>query len=466
MRSRHSQKGIIIVIVLFIVIILSLTVSITGRNGRMDTKLRTISSDVLACRWALKAGLATSFAILNEDETDSDGLQDLWSLNPQDLNNVQLDDCILDIKIVDEASKLNINTITAQQLMVLDNMTEEIAEAIIDWRDENSEPSEQGAEIEYYQSLKFKYQTRNAPFKTIRELLLVKGVTKGLFYGEDTNYNGLLDLNEKDGTESMPNDNGDAVLNKGWIDYLTCYSAPVDTDAEGNQKIDINNAQEAQLKDSLGLKDAHAKWVVANRPFTSIAELMGKQSNNNNNSPNSNNNNSSNSNNSNNARSSNNNQRRNRNRNQNQNQQQNNNSNEQTEPLDKTTFQKVADKVTVGNAAAPQVNINTASAIVLAGIIGGTEDDFQLANSIITYRDTLGAAVTSIGDLLDVSGIDTDKFNNIADRITVRSNVYSVYCQARVEQAGIVRTSMYSDAVVERTGDGCEILYSYFSNSN
>lgn len=455
MRSRHSQKGIIIVVVLFIVIILSLTVSITGRNGRMDTKLRTISSDVLECRWALKAGMATAFAVLNEDEPDSDGLQDLWSFNPEDLNNVQLADCLLDIKVIDEASKLNVNSVTAEQLMILDNMTQEIAEAIVDWRDENNEPSEQGTEIEYYQSLKFKYQPRNAAFKTIRELLLVKGVTKDLFYGEDTNCNGLLDLNEKDGAASLPNDNGDDVLNKGWVDYLTCYWSPVNTDAEGNQKIDINSAEQDELKDSLSLNDSQAGWVVANRPFANIGELMGKQSNNNN---------SGNGNSQNNNRSRNNN--RNQNQNQSRNQQQNNNNNDQSEPLDKGTFQKVADKVTVGDAGIPQVNINTASAMVLAGIIGGTEDDYQLANSIVTYRDTLGAAVTSIGDLLDISGMDIDEFKKIAGFITVRSNVYSVCCYARIEQAGIVRTSMYSDAVVERAEDDCKILYSYFGNTN
>ncbi|MBA7687564.1 hypothetical protein ES703_96028 [subsurface metagenome] len=60
--------------------------------------------------------------------------------------------------------------------------------------------------------------------RTIRELLLVRGVTGRLLYGEDTNQNGQLDSNERDGDRSPPDDNEDGRLDKGLIEYLTCYS--------------------------------------------------------------------------------------------------------------------------------------------------------------------------------------------------------------------------------------------------
>jgi len=50
--------------------------------------------------------------------------------------------------LVDEASKLNLNTATADMLATLPGMTVEFAAAIIDWRDTDSTPSENGAEDE------------------------------------------------------------------------------------------------------------------------------------------------------------------------------------------------------------------------------------------------------------------------------------------------------------------------------
>ena len=59
------------------------------------------------------------------------------------------------------------------------------------------------------------YQIANAPLTTLDELLLVKGFTARIVYGEDANLNGLLDPNEDDGDASFPPDNGDGVLDRG-----------------------------------------------------------------------------------------------------------------------------------------------------------------------------------------------------------------------------------------------------------
>ena len=131
--------------------------------------------------------------------------------------------------------------------MGLPYMFEEIADAIIDWRDEDDTPSEGGAEAGYYENLQYGYMARNGPFRTIRELLLVKDVTPELLYGEDTNFNDMLDYNEQDGDESPPHDDGDSELDKGWIAYLTCYSYDNNKDADGNQKVNINQASVEEI---------------------------------------------------------------------------------------------------------------------------------------------------------------------------------------------------------------------------
>src|SRR4051794_35833994 len=52
--------------------------------------------------------------------------------------------------LVDEASKLNINTATVAMLRELPGMTDEVAAAIVDWRDEDDEVTTNGAESETY----------------------------------------------------------------------------------------------------------------------------------------------------------------------------------------------------------------------------------------------------------------------------------------------------------------------------
>ena len=80
-------------------------------------------------------------------------------------------------------------------------MTDEIAAAIIDWIDQDDN-TESGAETDYYATLDPPYAAKNGPFDTIEELLLVKGVTPEILYGEDANRNGVLDPNENDAADS------------------------------------------------------------------------------------------------------------------------------------------------------------------------------------------------------------------------------------------------------------------------
>lgn len=60
---------------------------------------------------------------------------------------------------------------------------EKIIDAIIDWIDENDTERDNGAESGYYLSLSPSYKARNGPVAYLEELLLIRGMTKELFYG-------------------------------------------------------------------------------------------------------------------------------------------------------------------------------------------------------------------------------------------------------------------------------------------
>ncbi|MBN2327087.1 MAG: general secretion pathway protein GspK [Candidatus Omnitrophica bacterium] len=141
---------------------------------------------------------------------------------------------------IDESSKLNLNTATQEMLESLPNMTEELAAAIIDWRDEDSDETENGAESSAYQRQTVKYECKNAPFESIDELNLLKGASWNILYGEDANRNGLLDPNENDGDRSLPSDDQDGELDRGIIEFVTVFSREPNLNSESSERININ----------------------------------------------------------------------------------------------------------------------------------------------------------------------------------------------------------------------------------
>ncbi len=142
--------------------------------------------------------------------------------------------------LVDEASKLNLNTATVEMLQLLPGMTPEFAAAIVDWRDADSEPGPGGAEDETYLRLSPAYRCKNAPFESVEELRLVYGADLSYLFGEDANLNGVLDPNENDGDAGPPYDNRDGYLDAGLLEYVTVYSAEPNTRSDGTARLNVN----------------------------------------------------------------------------------------------------------------------------------------------------------------------------------------------------------------------------------
>src|SRR5437867_3784573 len=110
--------------------------------------------------------------------------------------------------LTDEASKLNLNHATEAMLAKLPRVTPYLAQGLLDFIDRDNTPRAEGAEQEYYDSLAHPYTVLNGPLSTLEELLLVRGFTPAVLYGEDANLNFQLDGNEDDGDEQFPPDNG------------------------------------------------------------------------------------------------------------------------------------------------------------------------------------------------------------------------------------------------------------------
>lgn len=157
----------------------------------------------------------------------------------------------------DESTKLNLNMVLAvdkklsgagrRMLMALPGMTEDVADAILDWIDLDDEPRDYGAEIESYAALSPAYATKNGPLDTLEELLLVRGVTPSFLFGLDTNRNHLVDKTESTGAMIVDAGNSEGTMDCGWAAYLTIHSQEANRQADGQARIDL--AKEASTEE-------------------------------------------------------------------------------------------------------------------------------------------------------------------------------------------------------------------------
>jgi type II secretory pathway component PulK len=171
--------------------------------------------------------------------------------------------------MIDEASKINLNAmmqldssgkVLHDMLMNLPNMTEDIANCILDWMDADSDPRTNGAEEQYYAGLSPPYHCKNGPLDSLEELLLVKGVTPQLLFGNDFNRNGSLDPDENDGS---------GAVDRGWSAYLTISSRELNLDSQGNPRIYVNDSDLNNLAEKLTttLGPDLANYIIAYRMY-------------------------------------------------------------------------------------------------------------------------------------------------------------------------------------------------------
>jgi len=156
--------------------------------------------------------------------------------------------------LVDEGSKLNLNTANTNTLSYLPNMTMDFANAIVDWRGTNGIVSLDYAALGYL--------PKYAPFETVDELRLVYGATIDLLAGDDLNRNGVLDAAEK-------NSSGTGEMNYGLFEYATVYTREPNFHSDGSSLTNVNTASRQTIlallqADGVGDADAMATAIYRN----------------------------------------------------------------------------------------------------------------------------------------------------------------------------------------------------------
>lgn len=289
-----SRRGVILPVVLLVLVLLGLLVAMFSFRVNADLAASRAMELRVQTRLAAEAGIDRVKLLLLESRFDQErwyhnidelhriivwrfeGDETKWGTNDEFEDDTTMgyrfsivaddmtdDEYLVRFGITDEASKLNLNTATEAQLRRLihsvveeseEVVPDQIVDAILDWRDNDRRPRGEMRDTEgvYYKRLPKPYSVKNGPFDTVEELLLVKGVTHEILYGEDSDRNGLLTPNEEDGDESYPPDNEDQILNLGLYPYLTVLSEETNVSNDNRRRIYLMG-EENTVRAELGI---------------------------------------------------------------------------------------------------------------------------------------------------------------------------------------------------------------------
>ena len=409
---RASERGSILVGLLWCLAILSVIVIGVLHTARMDLLVQKNYGDKIQAHYLALAGIEKSRALLYRDAHDrsrnhKNHTGDLYN-DEQDFRNIALGRGTFSLVrrsradegggiiygISDEESRLNLNTASADQLAKLESMTPDVAAAVVNWR--GGDGTTTAAEVQYYTGLTPPYQPRLGTFQTVRELLMVRGVSSDLLLGRDMHQNGLLTMGEKDFAFPGSVDSEDL----GWAGILTVDSSVQNLNAAGDNRVNIQTADESSLTAIHGITPAIARAIVSYRGqhrFQSIADLLDVTP-------------------------------------QNQNQRVGGSDQSGNHVVNDNLFMDIADEVAVdNNSQTGAININTASLDVLVCL---PDISRELAQAIISQRQSAGF-FANIGELLKVPGMTRDIFKGIAPMVTARSETFRLLAEGKINSTGV-----------------------------
>ena len=271
--SNRAHRGSVVVVVVWAVAIAAVLVAATQI---VTFRQAVVGRETLArvqARWAARAGVEQMIAIMEfhlENADPDDPMAPVRDMEEHALGGTATG--TWDIRHfldgmewagpLDEGAKLNINTATRTQLTNLPNMTPDVVDAIIDWRDADDNVGQLGAERDYYTGRSMGYAPRNGNFHSVAELELVAGAWPKYVRGEDWNLNGRLDPNEDDGPKSFPEDKPDGKLDAGWAGYLTAVSKQSKMSLSGEDKLPLKGTDPESLMKRLSVTEDQAKALA------------------------------------------------------------------------------------------------------------------------------------------------------------------------------------------------------------
>jgi competence ComEA-like helix-hairpin-helix protein len=410
-RLCLSREGSVLVAVLWCLALLSVLVVGVLYAASLDLRVVKNQGDLIQAHYLALAGVEKAKALLYHDadarrRAGNNHTGELYDA-PHHFRDVPLgrgqfrvfhrggpdQDHGIVYGISDEERRLHLNHVPAEVLQKLEGIEPEAVTSIIGYRE------------------------KVQPFRTIRELLMVRGVSRELFLGDAAYHDWRL----------WGPDDREGTVDPGWAGLLTVHSSCRNVNASGEARVDLQEAGENELAAVPGISSELARAIVNSRGrnrLENLADLLDVRA---------------------------------------------------TDPEESTAqpgpqpsrspdgrpvqaspqpappgsgsagervinqdlLMAIADHVTTDSEPDQPglVNINTAEATVLAMLPGL---DPQLARAIVSFRQSSGFFENSAG-LLKVQGMNEQRFKQVAPHVTARSETFRIVSEGTVTSTGARR---------------------------
>ncbi len=184
--------------------------------------------------------LARAALLADQQENDFDSLLDCWAAFDPEKIRTLAGGVELDLTVTDLSGRLQINALgdpgkqkyreiwkrfllSGRFAIADEEEAEALLDALGDWVDKDDDERKQGAEEPYYRSMQPPYTCRNSQMMSPDELLLVKGMTPKIVYG-DQGHEGILNY------VTVAGDDGKINLNTAPLPVLQALSPEITLD--------------------------------------------------------------------------------------------------------------------------------------------------------------------------------------------------------------------------------------------
>jgi len=216
MKRLHRNSGGFAILLTLLIFTLLVTVTFQF-NTSMTSELYAAANlrDNVRLGSIANSGFHYALAILFEDanaENEFDSLHEDWANSSAlSANSSQMfEDGRFEVRIIDHSGRIQINQLIkapdemegeytynmiqkdlltrflrSEEFDLDEETVDDLVDALKDWMDPDQEVTGFGAENSYYQTLDKPYACKNGPVDSLEELLLVRGISRELFYGTD-----------------------------------------------------------------------------------------------------------------------------------------------------------------------------------------------------------------------------------------------------------------------------------------
>ncbi len=204
-RDTPCTQGFILIAVLWVTALLSLFALYYSSSARVQGLQAMNTEEWLTGFSLVQSGLDWGYHEYRKYKANESMLQNKEQLDEQSDQSLDLKypryepysmtagNQTVAVQITDLSGKMSINAVDEDQLedilsacgLQVGAGQTTVINSILDWQDQDDLHRQEGAEKDYYMGLDPPYRPKNGPLESIEELLLIKGIDRDLFYGNE-----------------------------------------------------------------------------------------------------------------------------------------------------------------------------------------------------------------------------------------------------------------------------------------